>query len=63
MNLQIYEKTRWENILRHKKNKNYVVRLNVDGVRTSVSVDSKGNKIFDIETAKQIRDNKVIINI
>lgn len=61
MNLQIYEKTRWENILRHKKNKNYIVRLNVDGVRTSVSVDSKGNKIFDIETAKQIRDNQVII--
>ncbi len=61
MNLQIYEKTRWENILRHKKNKNYVVRLNVNGVRTSVSVDSKGNKIFDIETAKQIRDNQVII--
>jgi integrase len=61
VNLQIYEKTRWENILRHKKNKNYVVRLNVNGVRTSVSVDSKGNKIFDIETAKQIRDNQVII--
>lgn len=61
MNLQIYEKTRWENILRHKKNKNYIVRLNVDGVRTSVSVDFKGNKIFDIETAKQIRDNQVII--
>lgn len=61
MNLKIYEKTRWENILRHKKNKNYVVRLNVNGVRTSVSVDSKGNKIFDIETAKQIRDNQVII--
>lgn len=61
VNLQIYEKTRWENILRHKKNKNYIVRLNVDGVRTSVSVDSKGNKIFDIETAKQIRDNQVII--
>lgn len=61
MNLQIYEKTRWENILRHKKNKNYIVRLNVDGVRTSVSVDSKENKIFDIETAKQIRDNQVII--
>nr|DAZ10802.1 MAG TPA: Integrase [Caudoviricetes sp.] len=61
MNLQIYEKTRWENILRHKKNKNYVVRLNVNGVRTSVSFDSNGNKIFDIETAKQIRDNKVII--
>lgn len=61
MNLKIYEKTRWENILRHKKNKNYIVRLNVDGVRTSVSVDSKGNKIFDIETAKQIRDNQVII--
>jgi len=61
VNLQIYEKTRWENILRHKKNKNYIVRLNVDGVRTSVSVDFKGNKIFDIETAKQIRDNQVII--
>lgn len=61
MNLKIYEKTRWENILRHKKNKNYIVRLNVDGVRTSVSVDSKENKIFDIETAKQIRDNQVII--
>ena len=61
LNLKIYEKTRWENILRHKKNKNYIVRLNVDGVRTSVSVDSKGNKIFDIETAKQIRDNQVII--
>lgn len=61
VNLKIYEKTRWENILRHKKNKNYVVRLNVNGVRTSVSVDSKGNKIFDIETAKQIRDNQVII--
>lgn len=61
VNLKIYEKTRWENILRHKNNKNYIVRLNVDGVRTSVSVDSKGNKIFDIETAKQIRDNQVII--
>ena len=61
MNLKIYEKTRWENILRHKKNRNYVVRLNVNGVRTSVSQDSKGNKIFDIEVAKQIRDNKIII--
>ena len=60
MNTKIYEKTRWENIFRHKKNRNYIVRITGD-INTSISKDEKGNKILDIETAKRIRDNKVII--
>ena len=61
MNTKIYERTRWENIYRHKTNKNYVIRFN-GKVETSVSKDERGNKIFDSETARRIRDNQIIIN-
>jgi len=61
MNTKIYVKTRWENIYRHKTNKNYVIRFN-GKVETSVSKDERGNKIFDSETARRIRDNQIIIN-
>ena len=61
MNTKIYEKTRWENIYRHKKNKNYIIRFN-GKVETSVSKDERGNKIYDSETARKIRDNQVIMN-
>ena len=60
MNTKIYEKTRWQNIYRHKTNKNYVIRFN-GKVETSVSKDERGNKIFDSETARKIRDNQIII--
>ena len=60
MNTKIYEKTRWENIYRHKTNKNYVIRFN-GKIGTSISKDERGNKIYDSETARKIRDNQIII--
>lgn len=60
MNTKIYEKTRWQNIYRHKTNKNYVIRFN-GKVGTSISKDERGNKIYDSETARKIRDNQIII--
>ena len=60
MDKNIYEKTRWENIFRHKKNKNYIVRIaNPD---TTISRDETGKKIFDSEIARRIRDNPTIRN-
>ena len=55
MDLKIYEKTRYQNIYRHKKHKNYVVRINKP-VRTSVSV-VKGKQITRLEDALRVRDN------
>lgn len=61
MNKNIYEKTRWENIYRNKKKKNYIIRFNTP-VQTSISKDERGNPILDAETAKKIRDNQIIAN-
>lgn len=54
MDLKTYEKTRWQNIYRHKKNKNYVIMISKP-VKTSVS-RIEGKKIFDKEQAIKIRD-------
>ena len=59
MNTKIYVKTRWQNIYRHKVNKNYIIRFN-GKIGTSVSKDERGNKIYDSETARKIRDNQLI---
>ena len=57
MNLKIYEKTRYQNIYRNKKNKNYVIDI-TKPIKTSVSkID--GLKIFDISEAVKIRDSFV----
>ena len=34
MNTKIYEKTRWENIFRHKVNKNYII---TNSIRPSIN--------------------------
>ena len=43
MNLNIYEKTRYQNIYRHKKNKNYIVKINTP-VDSTISIIN-GEKI------------------
>lgn len=56
MDKNTYERTRYQNIYRHKKNKNYVVMIS-SPVKTSISrIDNK--KIFDIDTALKVRDNR-----
>lgn len=55
MDLNIYEKTRYQNIYRHKKNKNYLIQIKQP--KTTISRDRLGNKIFDIEVAKSIAIN------
>lgn len=57
MDLKRYEKTRYQNIYRNKKNKNYVIMLS--NPKTSISIVN-GKKIFDIDEAKRIRDNPKI---
>ena len=58
MDKKIYEKTRYQNIYRHKKNKNYVIMMSKP-VKTSISrID--GKKITDIDSALKIRDNYAI---
>ena len=54
MDLKRYEKTRYQNIYRNIKNKNYMVMIS--NPKTTVGVVN-GKKIFDIEEAKKIRDN------
>ena len=55
MNLKTYEKTRYQNIYRHKKNKNYLVMVSKP-VKTSISL-YKGDKILKLEDALKVRDN------
>lgn len=55
MDTKIYEKTRYQNIYRNKKNKNYLVRINKP-VRTSITIYN-GEKIYKIEQALKVRDN------
>ncbi len=58
MDLKIYEKTRYQNIYRHKKNKNYVIMMSKP-VKTSISkID--GKKILTTDEALKIRDNVLI---
>lgn len=58
MNLKVYERTRYQNIYRHKKNKNYVIMINKP-VKSSISkINDK--KIFTLEEALKIRDNPKI---
>lgn len=57
MDLSRYEKTRYQNIYRNKKNKNYLIMLS--NPKTSVST-LNGKKIYDIDEAKKIRDNPKI---
>lgn len=55
MNLKVYEKTRYQNIYRHKKNKNYIIMMSKP-VKTSIS-SIDGKKIYSIDEACKIRDN------
>lgn len=55
MDLKTYEKTRYQNIYRHKKNKNYLVMISKP-VKSSIS-SVNGNKILRLEDALAIRDN------
>ena len=55
MDTKVYEKTRYQNIYRHKKNKNYLVMISKP-VKTSIS-SVGGNKILRLEEALAIRDN------
>lgn len=58
MDLKIYEKTRYQNIYRHKKNKNYVIMMSKP-IKTSISrIENK--KIITIDEALKIRDNVLI---
>lgn len=58
MDMKVYEKTRYQNIYRHKKNKNYVIMIS-NPVKTSIA-RIEGKKIFKIEDAIKIRDNPKI---
>lgn len=55
MNLKVYEKTRYQNIYRHKKNKNYLIMISKP-VKSSISSINK-KKIFKLEDALKIRDD------
>lgn len=58
MDKKIYENTRYQNIYRHKKNKNYVIMISKP-VKSSISrID--GKKIMKLEDAINIRDNPKI---
>lgn len=59
MNKKIYKNTRYQNIYKHSKNNNYIIIINTP-IKTSISKDENGNKIFDIKKAIQIRDNPTI---
>lgn len=52
MNKDVYEKTRYDNIYRHKKNKNYIIRIR----KTNTSISKiNDEKIYDIEIAKKYK--------
>ncbi len=57
MDLKIYEKTRYQNIYRNKKKKNYIIQLTEP--KTTIS-SLNGNKILKLEEALKIRDNPKI---
>lgn len=58
MDMKVYEKTRYQNIYRNKKNKNYVIMMSKP-IKTSISrIDKK--RILSIDEAIKIRDNVLI---
>lgn len=58
MDLKLYSRTRYQNIYKHIKNKNYVVMINKP-IKTSIA-KINGKKIYKIEDAIAIRDNPKI---
>lgn len=58
MDLRVYEKTRYQNIYRHKKNKNYLIMISKPIKSSISSID--GEKIYRLEEALKIRDNPKI---
>ena len=58
MDKKVYEKTRYQNIYRHKNNKNYIIMMSKP-VKTSIATID-GKKIFKLEEAIKIRDNPKI---
>lgn len=58
MDLKTYEKTRYQNIYRHRKNKNYVVQMSKPVKTTIARLD--GDKISKLEDALKVRDNTKI---
>lgn len=55
MDKKVYEKTRYQNIYRHKKNKNYIVMISKP-YKSSIS-SFNGEKIYRLEDALKLRDN------
>lgn len=58
MDKKIYEKTRYQSIYRHKKNKNYIIMMSKP-VKTSIA-SIEGKKIMKLEDAIKVRDNPKI---
>lgn len=58
MDKKVYESTRYQNIYRHKKNKNYIVMISKPTKTSISSID--GKKIIRLEDALNIRDNPKI---
>ena len=58
MDLKVYEKTRYQNIYRNKKNKNYVIMMSKP-VKTSIS-RVNGKIITTLDEALKIRDNAIL---
>lgn len=58
MDLKVYEKTRYQNVYRNKKNKNYVIMMSKP-VKTSIS-RINGKIIATLEEALKIRDNAIL---
>lgn len=56
MDLKRYKKTRYQNIFKSINNGNYIITISKP--KTTISFDQKGNKIFDISTALDIRNSK-----
>lgn len=61
MDLKKYEKTRYQNIYRNIKNKNYIIMLSKP-VKTSIA-SVEGKKIMKLEEALKIRDNPKIKHV
>ena len=55
MDKKVYEKTRYQNIYRHKKNKNYLIMISKPVKSSIATID--GKKIMKLEDAIKIRDN------
>ena len=59
MDLKIYKKTRYQNIYQRIKGKHFVIAIRKPK-STIISKDFNGNRIYDIEVAKKVRDTLAI---